>query len=178
MPLQLNDIESELSYAYLHAVASKAGMNCKVENRNGDNYGIDAQIDFYDKVPGTYRTDVSLRIQLKATKNKGSETDTHISYPFSGIEQYNRLRTRSGEPHRLLIVLFLPQNISEWLNISENELLLKQAAYWVSLYGAPDTSNTTSQTIYLPKDNLLTPDSLTGLCQEIAKGNIPNYNLP
>lgn len=178
MPLTNNDIESELSYAYLHAVASKAGLNCKVENRHGDNYGIDARIDYFAPIPNTWRTDVSIRIQLKATINRGAETITHISYPFRGINQYDRLRTNLGEPHRILVVLFLPDNPVEWLNISHDELLLKQAAYWVCLYGAIASDNEISQTIYLPKANLLTPKSLISVCQGIGAGNIPKYNLP
>lgn len=177
MPLSNNDIESELSYAYLHTVASKAGLNCKVENRHGDNYGIDAQIDYSSNIPGTWRTDVSLRIQLKATINRGFETDTHIAYPLRGINQYNQLRILSGEPYRILIVLFLPVNAAEWLHISHTGLLLKQAAYWVCLYGAEATATTTSKTIYLPKANLLTPQSIITLCQEIGRGNFPQYNL-
>lgn len=178
MPLPTADIESELSYAYLHSVASKAGLNCKVENRHGDNYGIDAQIDYFAPIDGTWRTDVSLRVQLKATINRGVETDTHISYPFRGIEQYNRLRINSGEPYRILVVLFLSGSPDDWLSITADELVMKQAAYWTFLYGAADSLNTTSQTIYLPKANLLTPDGLTTICQEIGRGNVPNYNIP
>ena len=36
------NIESELSYAYLHAVASRAAMSCRDGNRHEDNNGIDA----------------------------------------------------------------------------------------------------------------------------------------
>lgn len=178
MPLPENEIESELSYAYLHAVASKAGLNCKVENRHGDNYGIDAQVDYFAPISGTYRTDVSLRIQLKATIKKGTETVTHISYPFKGIDQYNRLRNNAGEPHRILIVLFLSNNPEEWLHISPEELLLKKAAYWVCLYGAEKADTETSKTIYLPKANLLTAENIITLCQDIGKGIIPNYKKP
>lgn len=179
MPLPNAEIESELSYAYLHAVATRAGLNCKIENRHGDNYGVDAQVDYFGPIPNsTWRTDVSLRIQLKATMNRGAETATHISYPFRGIDQYNRLRLNVGEPHRILIVLFLPTNAEEWLKISDAELLLKQAAYWVCLYGAAASANDTSQTIYLPKENLLTPNSLNTLCQQIGSGNVPTYILP
>lgn len=38
------NIESELSYAYLHAVASYASMACNVGNRHEDNNGIDATL--------------------------------------------------------------------------------------------------------------------------------------
>jgi len=174
----LNNIESELSYAYLHAIASRAGLNCTVANRSDDNYGIDATVAHYDEIPGTYRTDVSLRVQLKATKNKGAETKTHISYPFSGMEGYNKLRENKGEPHRILIVLFLSEIESNWLTITEDELIMKHAAYWVCLYGAEQSTNDTSKTVYMPKANLLTPEALKSLCQEIGKGNIPIYNKP
>lgn len=180
MPLRQNNIESELSYAYLHAVASRAGMNCKVENRHGDDYGVDALVDYFDNIPNTYRTDVSLRVQLKATKNKGTETSTHIAYPFkfTKAEHFTRMCTDSGEPHRILAVLFLPDDPSAWLTCSPSELVLKNAAYWVCLYGADVPTTTTSKTIYLPKQNLLTPDSLVELCREIGQKNIPLYKQP
>jgi hypothetical protein len=43
-PLTSNDIESELSYVYLHAVASKVGASCNITNRSLDGNGIDAAI--------------------------------------------------------------------------------------------------------------------------------------
>ena len=33
------EIESELSYAYLHAVAARAGMSCEVSGRHTDKDG-------------------------------------------------------------------------------------------------------------------------------------------
>lgn len=178
MPLPSNEIESELSYAYLHAVASSAGMNCKTENRHGDNYAVDALVDYFAPIPDTYITDVSLRIQLKATTNKGTESETHISYFFRGIDQYDKLRTNKGEPHRILVVLHLPDKNADWLTCTTKQLIIKYSAYWVCLYGATKSTNDTGTTIYLPKKNLLTPESLIKLCQEIGKGNIPSYQIP
>jgi Domain of unknown function (DUF4365) len=178
MPLQTNDIESELSYAYLHAVASKAGLICKVGNRHDDNYGADALIEYFDEIPNYWRRAVSVKVQLKATINRGAETDTHISYSFRGIKQYDNLRTNVGEPYRILVVLFLPKEPIEWLRVSQDELLLKQAAYWVCLYGADKTENDTGVTIYMPKANLLTPESLIKLCQEMGRDNLPSYTAP
>lgn len=175
MPLLTNDIESELSYAYLHAVASKAGLSCTSANRHGDNYTIDAQVDYFAPIPDTYRTDVSLRVQLKATINKGTETATSISYLFRGRNQYDRLRTNAGEPHRILVVMFLPRDSAEWLVCSPDELIVKHTAYWVCLYGA-NSIDSESTTIRLPKANLLTPENLVQLCHEIGRNNIPNYS--
>ena len=37
------NIEAELSYAYLHAVASRAGFSCEYRNRHLDGAGVDAE---------------------------------------------------------------------------------------------------------------------------------------
>lgn len=39
-PLTSENIESELSYAYLHAVASHAGASCEATGRHEDNCGV------------------------------------------------------------------------------------------------------------------------------------------
>lgn len=42
--LSEQNIEAELSYAYLHAVASRAGFSCEYRNRHLDGAGVDATI--------------------------------------------------------------------------------------------------------------------------------------
>jgi hypothetical protein len=67
-PLSPNDIESELSYAYLHAVAAKAGVGCKVGSRHDDNAGIDAELTGWGPFPGGgYREEIDIKVQIKAT---------------------------------------------------------------------------------------------------------------
>jgi hypothetical protein len=45
------DIEEQLSYAYLHAVASRAGAGCEVKGRLADARGIDAQLTVWGEFP-------------------------------------------------------------------------------------------------------------------------------
>ena len=62
------NVESELSYAYLHAVASRAAMACGEGNRHEDNNGVDAGITAWGPFPGGgYLNEVDLKVQLKAT---------------------------------------------------------------------------------------------------------------
>ena len=46
MPLTENDVKAELSYAYLHAVAARAGFGCEVANRHSDNVGVSREEEF------------------------------------------------------------------------------------------------------------------------------------
>lgn len=169
MSLTIQNIESELSYAYLHAVASRAGINCQFLNRHSDNSGVDAQLTYQnDPSPtSTYIEEAIIQIQLKATQKTPYETSTHFSYSFHGITQYNDLRKPRGSGSiKILVVMFLENDPKEWLNCTQNELLLKKASYWVSLVGAPATKNGSATTIYVPKNQLLTPDSLLQISQD------------
>lgn len=177
LPPALNDIKSELGYAYLHAVASRAGIACQASNRLMDNRGVDVHLNYLGKVPDTPITDVLLHAQLKSPSQRPTETATHIHYSLDDIALYNTMRL--GPAARtvplILMVTFLPGDDSQWLDVQEDHLRLCRATYWVSLWGAPPTTNTSSITIHLPKANLLTPASLTQLCIRIGQGNQPYY---
>jgi hypothetical protein len=67
---------------------------------------------------------------------------------------------------KLLVVLFLPADAASWLEHSEEALVARRGAYWVSLWDAPPSANRTGQTIYLPRCNVL---SVKGL-RRIARG--------
>lgn len=178
MPLTSQNIESELSYAYLHAVASKAGMSCKVGGRHDDNSGVDAIVNYFGPIPNTYISDVQIDIQLKATINDGGSYPDHFSYFIQKIERYDKLRTNDSTRVKLLAVLFLPPDANNWLNCSVDQLILQKAAYWVCLYGAPPSSNSSGQTIYLPRANFISPESLQNLAIQIGQNIIPVYQMP
>lgn len=62
-PPRENDVESGLSYAYLHAVASHAGMACRVGGRLEDYNGIDATLTAWGPFPeGGYLKELNLNI--------------------------------------------------------------------------------------------------------------------
>jgi hypothetical protein len=169
------DVESELSYAYIHAVAAHAGMECCITGRHSDNRGIDARITGWNLPTGTYKKEVTLNIQLKATIAEPVEdNDGRLSYFLNGIHRYNDLRDDYQIP-RILVVLFLPPEKELWLNTSEEQLILKRCAYWASLLGAPDSENKSGQTVFLKKSQLFDPGGLEQLLIKIAQGQTPKY---
>ena len=169
------NIESELSYAYLHAVCSKAGISCKPGDRHDDGAGVDAEINYRGPLKHPYLRDVQLNVQLKATTNQPVIIERGFSYFLQGTTRYDKLRTNDSPIYKILVVLFLPENSDEWLNCSEEELILKKAAYWVNLYGAPSVDTTSGTTIYIPTSNILTPDVLLNLVNLAANKVIPEY---
>jgi hypothetical protein len=179
MSLQENDIKEELSYAYVHAVASRCGF--AVERPKRDNDSVDIQISGKGQLtPESKILSPSLHLQLKATsppakrKSKpanGNNTDG--LYPFElSIKNYNDLRGNRQTP-RLLVVLFLPSNVDRWLSHTEEGLVTRRCAYWCSLRDLPDVENENSKTVYVPKANILNCETLRSLMIRISKGTPP-----
>ena len=176
-PLSPNDIEAELSYAYLHAVAARAGVGCKVvESRHDDNAGVDAALTGWGPFPeGGYLEEVDLKIQLKATIKSPGTGGEYCSYSLQGIQRYDDLRNEALGTPRILVVLFLPDDPDQWLHHAEDALTLRRCAYWVSLRGAEPSDNKTAQTVYLPRTQRFDPDGLLALMARLSHRNIPRY---
>lgn len=175
-PLTSQNVESELSYAYIHAVAAHASMACEVAGRHSDNAGVDAKITAWGPFPnGGYRDEVDIKVQLKATKSLPTVVGGCFSYSLAGINQYDDLRSDAISTPRILVVLFLPNDAAEWLHHSENALSLRRCAYWVSLRGAPESTNKTAQTVYIPQKQIFDSVALEGLASSISRSEIPLY---
>lgn len=179
-PLSPANIESELSYAYLHAVASAAGASCSITTRHEDNTGVDAKLVAWGPFPGGgYRTEVDIKVQLKATTSVPANSSGCLSYSLKGIPQYNDLRSDAVATPRILVVLFLPSpDAAEWISHTEDALSLHKCAYWVSLRGAAESMNDTRQTVYLPLRQRFDAPSLKALFAAASRCEVPTYQLP
>jgi hypothetical protein len=173
-----NDIKSELSYAYLHAVAAHAGCTCQVNPRVVDNMGLDATLrptgDF-GRPPFTKRFAVD--VQLKATSAALGDAGAHWSFGI-GVRQYDDLRSTNVIFPPLLVVLHLPPSKTDWLSCTTESLILRRCAFWVSLYNAEPSGNKSEQTVYLPKSNVFTADALRRVMAEYSQGRKIEYAPP
>ena len=159
--------KEEFSYAYISAVASAAGYSFQIAPRPLDLVGVDVTITGIIS-PGSRRR-TRLDLQLKCTSQDLLE-DKGIRYPLE-IKNYNELRnTNPDDDPLLLVVVLVPPKVEDWLQQSETELCLKRCAYWVSLRGQPESTNQTTVTVYLPRQNIFSVDALKTLMLRIASG--------
>lgn len=161
MILTTNNIKAELSYAYLHAVAARGGLECTVAGRHSDGAGVDAVLRAKERfLPDSLYTDFTVEVQLKATSVEPS-IDARERYSFSlELDHYDKLRNTEIGAQRLLVVLFLPEDEEQWLRHSAESLVSRRCAYWVSLWGGPASTNETRQTVYVPRSNSFSVESL------------------
>jgi hypothetical protein len=169
----LTQKQSQLSLAYIHAVASYAGCTWK-PGPVVDIYKIDGTIiGEVDYVKGEIKDTIpELRVQVKSTRQAAHQPkagDPYIHYPLDR-ETYDKLR----DPHHnlILLVLFvLPVDDNEWVNHTEDELITRKCAYWHSIKDCPDGS----LTIKISRDHVFSPEQLVDLMNKVArKERIPN----
>jgi hypothetical protein len=172
--LTQQNIESELSYAYLHAVASRAGIICEYTGRHTDEAGVDAVLRVKGKLaPDSILTQFPVEVQLKSTKVQPLEQDGKYSYSIK-LKNYDELRSiHTGAP-QLLIVMYLPSDPSLWIHHSADGLVARRCAYWVSLRGAASTTQG-SKTVYIPTSNVVAVDSLMQLMTRFSKREVIDY---
>jgi hypothetical protein len=157
--------KQQLSIAYVHAVAARAGFACERPTVDDDS------VDLVLAAAGLVHHSAMVRsprleVQLKAT-GRDILRENYLAFPLP-IKNYNELRESSLVP-RLLVVLLLPVDPSQWLEQSEEQMISRHCAYWSSLHGQPVKDNTEAVTVHLPRANLLTVTNLRGLMERAAR---------
>lgn len=163
--MEPNTQKEEFSFAYIHAVASAAGYSFQIASRALDFDGIDAILA--GSGGGIIRYP-RLELQVKCT-SMPVLGDEFIRYVLE-LKNYNELRVENVQTPRLLVVVFVPENLDSWLHQSQDELCMRHCGYWLSLRGQPATQNQTSITVYIPRQNIFNVSALKGIMQRIEAG--------
>lgn len=161
--------QEQLSRAYINAVVAHAGHIFQPASEL--DYGVDGcvkQIKIFNN--RRCESGYSFDVQLKATTAWEIDND-YIVYDLEA-KTYNDLAHRFLEPRAteiVLAVLCLPENEAEWLEISQNKLVLKKCCYWCQLKEGP-TENQSSKRIRIPLCNILSPESIKQILNKVEKG--------
>lgn len=149
--------KSELSYAYVHAIAAYVGYSCERDTQDYDS--VDATIKARGWIaPESVTSSPRIELQLKATARKPS---SGRSFNFElPIKNYNDLRDPESMCPRLLVVFCLPPEYTGWLDHGAARLIWRRCGYWLNLAGSPAVSNSTKKTVRLFRRNVFSPEAL------------------
>jgi hypothetical protein len=167
VPLDLNRSKELFSDAYVRAVVSAARMH--VEPRTVDNDSVDGYIHFTGQIGEQYSPQVAY--QLKCTSVAAHAGD-HIAFPLT-IKNYDELRVTNAGVPRILIVVTVPGAVADWVRQDERRMRLFRCGYWMSLFGAPETTNTRTRTVHVPRSQQFTVQSLSAMMARIGEGDRP-----
>jgi hypothetical protein len=99
----------------------------------------------------------------RGTSSPTVEAD-HVLFDLD-VATYNVLRTTVVQAPQLLVLLLLPDDSLQWLAGDELSLAFRKCAYWLNLYGEPETTNSTSIRVRLPRTQMFHPTALADLMQ-------------
>jgi hypothetical protein len=147
--------------AFLLAIASAAG--CAVSSRRPDDDSIDWTLSC------RLRRRPKLDVQMK-TWTGDHRSGNVLRYPLKR-KNYDDLRVTDVLVPRILVLVTLPENIEDWMDLSPDTLVLRHCVHWVSLAGALARDNETSVTVSVSRQNVLTVEELRRLMLRINNGD-------
>jgi hypothetical protein len=160
-----NEQKQQLSVAYVHAIAARAGYTCQVQVVDDDSVDVLIGARGYVDDRATVRSP-RIEVQLKATSSARLERD-YVTFRLP-VKNYRELAGKTLIP-RLLVVLVLPKQQAEWLETTEECMISRRCAYWLSLDALAETANTSSITVRLPRSQQFTVDQLRGLMERVSR---------
>lgn len=167
--LPVQTIEELISVSYVSAIIARSGC---VPNSIAEDFGIDLEVR-HIALYGNKRIDMGafLSLQLKASVNWLLE-DNYVVYDIEA-DAFNRLvfrRDKASLPCALVLCC-LPKDESLWMAACEDELTIKKCCYYYFVEG-PESSNSSSKRIRIPRSQLLTPESILSLKETLLMGEV------
>jgi hypothetical protein len=162
-----NEQQQQLSVAYLHAVASAARFACQapaVDNDSVDRTIVARGWIHQGSLLRSPKIDVQLKSITRAALKAGES-----SFRFRlNKKNYNDLRHRSMVP-RLLVVLLLPHDPTQWIEQDDERLLSGYAAYYVSMSERPEAVQRSKVPVAINRKNLLSTENLRQLMVQASQ---------
>ncbi len=161
--------QEALCRAYVRAIAARAGLICgTTENDLGFDLflrSVEAHgHQLWDSGP-------QLDVQLKSTARAAVREDA-VAYDLE-VRAYNILRQQNAARPRILVVLVLPEDENDWSSQTEDALILRRCAYWMSLRGAVATASQTTCRVAIPRGNVFSVESVQVLMDRVREGEWP-----
>jgi hypothetical protein len=158
--------QQEFSRAHVQAVAAAAGYGTGMPSVDDDS--VDLAI--FARGGGGVRRSPRLELQLKS--ERGMPHGDPIRYTLKQ-KNYDDLRHTDYQVPRILVVVYLPEDLAAWTAHADDALSLRYCAYWVTLYGLSESGNETKTVVSLPRANRFSVHGLTEMMQRIAQGALP-----
>jgi Domain of unknown function (DUF4365) len=71
--------------------------------------------------------------------------------------------------HRLLVLVVFPGDETLWTSQSEEQLLIRGCAYWLSLQGHPAAENKRTVRLNIPRSNVFSVEGVSTLMDRMRK---------
>jgi hypothetical protein len=163
MAMHPNKQKEEFSKAFIRVLAAHAGY--KVTEVTVDDDSIDLRIQGY--LENGMRRVPELDVQLKCTADDKYADKPEIIFDLKQKNYNDLCDTRKHSVPRLLFVVVVPNDLSNWTQYADGELLMHYSAYWHTLFGQKPIYKT-RQRICILRTNVLNSDALKAIMNQIG----------
>lgn len=159
--------QEDLHISYIEAICASTGISYDTQRHDEDS--TDGIIKKNIVFPEGFSIDSMLRIQLKSTSSPHLYQDhgDYISYKLKA-KNYNDL-CRTATTPIILGLLVLPEDQSDWVQLTDEELIIKGKMYWASFAGNECIDNTSSKTVKIDKRNIINKETLPMILEKNAR---------
>lgn len=165
--MTLEQQKEQFSFAYVRAVAAVAQVAVTVPEIDDDSIDL----NFRRRGGGGRIRSPQVDAQIKCTSGAVLRA-SDFSFALD-IKNYDELRPTNVATPRILVVVTVDTELTNWLTHSETELAIRRCGYWLSLRGMPDTTNTTSISVQLPRAQKFNVEQLSAILDRVATGGMP-----
>ncbi|GLX96122.1 DUF4365 domain-containing protein [Herbidospora sp. NBRC 101105] len=164
--MHMTHCKEQFSLAFVHAITAAA--RCKISDLRVD----DERVDFTVRQTANHRVYSSavVDVQMKCTEQDVLKDDG-VHWRLSR-DHYDALRDPHTYNRKILVVLLVPSRLGEWLEVSDEGMLLRRSAYWTCLEGGASI-DTDSKTVVLPRERVFTVGQLLAILQRVGDGGAP-----
>lgn len=166
-PSRITDWMERFQVSYVSAVAAAAG--CAVLSIDVDD-GIDMMLSHRStahKKTGAHL----LEVQLKSTGKVLAPNATSVGSKMRQ-DRYEEHISTDPSVDRIVVIMAMPRNQSQWLTASRSHLMLRHCSYWVNLRGHP-TSSAAKPRIKASTTRIFDDLALMGIMSRIGQGGTP-----
>lgn len=148
--------KEQLSVAFVHAVATRAGYT--IGGWKVDKDGVDI----------TLRSrGLMVDLQLKCTS---SPKVTKAGYSFSlDTPTYDKLRDKERSAPGYLGLVIAPANVDDWIEHRSTEVLMACHGYWARIQDLPDAATGETKSISIDSSNILDGAAMTGMFDDALR---------
>jgi hypothetical protein len=133
------------------------------------DYGIDLTLHDIG-VTGRHRFESGYRIDVQGKSTVDAAVmKNRVRYDLD-VQAYDLLRLKTPACPRILVVLLLPADESLWTTPTEDELILRRCAFWLSLRGKGRSSNRRAVRLSIPRMNVFSLEAVQTAMDRVKKG--------
>lgn len=165
--MDLNEQKQQFSVAVARAVAAVCGLAYNEPGTDDDS--VDATLAKRGGSGTTRSPKLDMQLKCSAVLAPGL---THIPLSLP-IKNYDELRPTNVMVPRILVVTLVPVELDDWLTCSEDQLVLRKCAYWLSLRGLPASENKEAVSVYIPRAQIFDAAGVQDIFKRLQASELP-----